>query len=289
MSDGIFVTGATGFVGAHLVRALRAQGRRVVTHSSADGDIARCPLRFDGIERVVHLAGRSFVPDSWQQPRDFYDVNVLGTINVLDACRRSNVPVVFVSSYVYGNPRSLPIAEDHPLQPLNPYSHSKILAENAVAYYQSQFGLRATVVRPFNIYGPGQDERFLVPTIIRQSVDPRIENITVRDLRPRRDFIHVRDLVALLIATLSRVDDGVFNAGSGTSFAVAEVVEAVNAALERPKPVESTGDQRREEVLDVVADVSRAGRVLGWKPSVSFRDGVRETVEWARSRAAAVR
>jgi nucleoside-diphosphate-sugar epimerase len=289
MTDGVFVTGATGFVGAHLVQALRAQGRHVVTHSRADGDIARCPLRFDGVERVVHLAGRSFVPDSWQQPRDFYDVNLLGTANVLDACRRSNLPVVFVSSYVYGNPRSLPIAEDHPLQPLNPYSHSKILAEDAVRYYRSQFGVRATIVRPFNIYGPGQDERFLLPTIIRQGVDPAIDRITVRDLRPRRDFIHVRDLVALLIATLARVDDGVFNAGSGASFAVGEVVAEVNAALDRPKPVECTGDERREEVLDVVADISRAGRELGWTPRVAFRDGVRETVEWARTRAAALR
>ena len=113
MTDGVFVTGATGFVGTHLVQALRAQGRHVVTHSRADGDIARCPLRFDGVERVVHLAGRSFVPDSWQQPRDFYDVNLLGTANVLDACRRSNLKVVFVSSYVYGNPRSLLIVEDY--------------------------------------------------------------------------------------------------------------------------------------------------------------------------------
>jgi len=289
MTDGVFVTGATGFVGAHLVQALRAQGRHVVTHSRADGDIARCPLRFDAVESVVHLAGRSFVPESWQQPRDFYDVNLLGTANVLDACRRSNVPVVFVSSYVYGNPRSLPIAEDHPLQPLNPYSHSKILAEDAVRYYRSQFGVRATIVRPFNIYGPGQDERFLLPTIIRQGVDPAIDRITVKDLRPRRDFIHVRDLVALLIATIARVDDGVFNAGSGVSFAVGEVVAEVNAALERPKPVECTGDERREEVLDVVADISRAGRELGWTPRVAFRDGVRETVEWARTRATALR
>jgi nucleoside-diphosphate-sugar epimerase len=238
MTDGVFVTGATGFVGAHLVQALRAQGRHVVTHSRADGDIARCPLRFDAVESVVHLAGRSFVPDSWQQPRDFYDVNLLGTANVLDACRRSNLPVVFVSSYVYGNPRSLPIAEDHPLQPLNPYSHSKILAEmqsgtigRSSACVQPSCGRLISTV-------PARTNGFLLPTIIRQGVDPAIDRITVRDLRPRRDFIHVRDLVALLIATIARVDDGVFNAGSGASFAVGEVVAAVNAALDRPKPVD---------------------------------------------------
>ena len=99
----------------------------------------------------------------------------------------------------------------------------------------------------------------------------------------------MRDLVALLIAAIARVDDGVFNAGSGASVAVGEVVAEVNAALDRPKSVLCTGDERREEVLDVVADISRARRELGWEPRVAFRDGVRETVEWTRTRAAALR
>lgn len=286
MTDAVFVTGATGFVGAHLVAALHAQGRNVVTHSSAEGDITHCPLRFAGMACVVHLAGRSFVPDSWEHPRDFYDVNVLGTVNVLDACRRDAVPLVFVSSYVYGTPRSLPIAEDHPLQPANPYSHSKILAEQAVRYYQSQFGVGATIVRPFNVYGPGQDDRFLLPTIIRQAVDPRLERITVRDLRPRRDYIHVSDLVTLLVAAIERHDSGVFNAGSGTSVSVGDVIDEVNAALDCAKPVKCTGDERREEILDVVADISHARRELAWEPRITFSEGVRHTIEWERARMA---
>jgi nucleoside-diphosphate-sugar epimerase len=288
MNDAVLVTGATGFVGTHLVSALRAEGRRVLTHHTANGDIATCRLDVDGVGHVVHLAGRSFVPDSWASPRAFYAVNVLGTVNVLDFCRSRNVPLTFLSSYVYGIPHALPIGEDHPLQALNPYSHSKILAEETVRYYASQFGLEATIVRPFNIYGPGQDERFLIPTIVRQAIDSSVDAITVHDLRPKRDFIHVHDVVSMLIATLSR-PGGVYNAGCGRSIAIPALVEAISAAAGTCKPIRSTGEERPEEVLDVVADVSRARRGLAWEPRVELAVGLRETVEWARTQPAAVR
>jgi len=289
MRDAVLVTGATGFVGTHLVAALRSEGRRVITHSGANGDIATCPLEADDVAHVVHLAGKSFVPDSWSAPRAFYHVNVLGTVNVLDFCRRRGAALTFVSSYVYGTPRELPITEDHPLQPLNPYSHSKILAEEAVAYFADQFAVQAAVIRPFNAYGPGQDERFLIPTLVRQALDPETDRITVRDLRPRRDFLHVRDLVSLLLATLARPTTGVFNAGSGRSVGIGELVEHINAALDHPKPLVSTGEERPSEVFDVVADISRAKRELGWEPRIGIGEGLRETVRWTQAQLAATR
>jgi len=289
MPDTILVTGATGFVGTHLVAALRDQGCRVVTHSRADGDLATCVLQGKEIGHCVHLAGRSFVPDSWTNPRAFYEANVLGTVNVLDLCRRRTIPLTYVSSYVYGVPRGLPIREDHPVAPLNPYSHSKILAEAAVAYFADQFAVQASVIRPFNVYGPGQDERFLIPTLVRQALDPGTDRITVSDLRPRRDFIHVRDLVSLLIATLSRQTSGVFNAGSGCSVGIPELVGVINAALDHPKPLTSTGDERPAEVFDVVADISRARRELAWEPRIGIGEGLRETVRWTQAQRAAAR
>jgi nucleoside-diphosphate-sugar epimerase len=285
MTDAILVTGATGFVGTHLLAALREQGRRVLMHATANGDIATGRLEFDGVGHVFHLAGRSFVPDSWARPLPFYAVNVLGTVNVLEFCRRHNASLTHVSSYVYGIPRCLPVGEDHPAQPLNPYSHSKILAEEVVRYFGAQFGLRVSVVRPFNVYGPGQDERFLIPTIIRQALDPLTDRIAVRDLRPKRDFIHVRDLVSLLIATLSRPAGGVYNAGSGRSIGIQELVEEINRAVPTPKPLHATGDARPEEVLDVVADISRAMRELSWEPRVRLADGLRDIVEWTQAHA----
>ena len=283
MRDAILVTGATGFIGRRVVAALRRTGARVLTHSTEDGDIASDPIDVEGVERVIHLAGKSFVPESWAAPRDFYRVNVLGTVNVLEFCRRRGVAITFVSSYVYGVPDSLPIAEDQPVRPLNPYSQSKIFAEETVRYFGSQFGIPTVIVRPFNAYGAGQDERFLIPTLVRQALDPQAREITVRDPRPRRDFVHVDDLVSLIEATVSPAVSGVYNAGSGESVSIGQLVDEINAIVPAPKPVRATGETRPEEVLDVVADISRARRELGWTPRVALRDGLRETVRWMQA------
>ena len=284
MTDAVLVTGATGFIGTHLVTAIRAQGREVVTLSSRDGDIARLDIDREGVGHVVHLAGKCYVPGSWSAPREYYETNVLGTVNVLEFCRRHRTPITYVSSYVYGVPQRLPIDETHPRQPTNPYSHSKIVAEDVVAYYAAQFGVRSAVVRPFNVYGPGQDERFVVPTVVRQALDPRNDRIVVTDERPKRDFLFIADLVSLLITMLSTDAGGAYNAGSGTSVSIGALVDEVNAVLPVPKRLESAHHERQAELFDVVADISRARRELKWQPQVSLRDGVRRTMEWAGSR-----
>lgn len=285
-SETILVTGADGFIGTRLTAALHGSGRAVRVHSRSDGDIASCALDFDGVGHVFHLAARTFVPESWQRPRDFYETNTLGTANVLEFCRRTGASLTLLSTYVYGHPRRLPIDEDHPVEAFNPYAHSKILAEELAAYYRRQFGVRAAVIRPFNIYGPGQAAPFLIPTMIAQALDPARDRITVADLRPRRDFLYVDDLVRLLLATLDRPADTVLNAGSGASSSIGELLEALNALLPAPKPLVATGNTRPDEVLDVVADISRAERTLGWRPVVTLAEGLRKTVEAARENRA---
>lgn len=211
-SKRVLVTGADGFVGTHLVKALRAAGHVVFTHSTRQGDIANCGLSFEGVGHVFHLAARTFVPDSWSAPLGFYQVNLLGTVNVLEFCRACGASLTLMSSYVYGRPARLPISEDAPLQAFNPYSHTKILAEETSRYYQQQFGVPVTIIRPFNIYGPGQDRRFLIPTILAQAIDPHADAIVVADLHPRRDYIFIGDLIDLLMSTAFRREGGTFNA-----------------------------------------------------------------------------
>jgi len=274
----ILVTGASGFIGTHLTSALNAMGYRVVPHSSQSGDIASCELDFEDIGHVFHLAARTFVPESWKHPLSFYRVNLLGTVNVLEFCRAHDASLTLMSSYVYGRPARLPISEDEPLQAFNPYSHTKILAEEASRYYQEQFHVPVTIIRPFNIYGPGQDRRFLIPKILAQAVNPELGSIVVSDLRPRRDFIFVSDLVELLTRTAFRSRGGVFNAGSGSSFSVNEAIDIVNELLPAPKQVLAEGSMRPDEVFDVVADISRTREEFDWNPRTPFRDGLRETL-----------
>jgi nucleoside-diphosphate-sugar epimerase len=283
MADRILVTGANGFIGTHLVSALRAAGHDVLGLSHRDGDIATCDLPGDGLAHVFHLAARTFVPLSWTTPAAYYATNVLGTVNVLECCRRAGVALTFVSSYVYGRPQRLPIDEDHPLDALNPYSDTKIVGERLVASYGRLFGVPGTIVRPFNVYGPGQRPPFLIPQIVEQALDARRACIEVKDLRPRRDYLYVSDLVALLVATLTPGGCGTYNAGSGQSISVAEVLDAVRRDVGTDKPIRASDESRVNEVMDVVADVSLARRQLQWQPLVGFEEGLSRTVDWVRS------
>ena len=281
-SKSVLVTGADGFIGSRLVSALRALGYVVLSHSRRQGDIKDCHLSFEGVGHVFHLAARTFVPDSWAAPLSFYEANLLGTVNVLEFCRAQAASVTLMSSYVYGPPERLPISEIEPLCAFNPYSQTKILAEETGLYYQRQFGVPVTILRPFNVYGPGQDRRFLIPTILTQAVDSGRAAIVVADLRPRRDYIFISDLVDLLTRTAFRREGGIFNAGSGSSWGVADVVALVNGLLPLPKLVHSNGLMRPDEVIDVIADISRARYEFSWTPRVTLRDGLRDTLAWIR-------
>lgn len=277
MANEILVTGAGGFVGRHLVKALRARGDLVREFSSRDGDIASTHLDFPDVRTVFHLAGRTFVPESWRAPRPFFETNLLGALNVLEFCRSQQASLVLMSSYVYGKPRSLPIAEDHPLQPFNPYALSKILAEETAAFYRDSRGVAVTIVRPFNLYGPGQADMFLIPMLIRQALDPARGYYEVADDGPRRDHLYIGDLIGLLLACAEE-RSGVYNAGSGRSASIAELVAAINGVLGICKELRSRGERRPDEVMDVIADIGHAENILGWKPKVDLNEGLAATI-----------
>ena len=282
MNEAVLVTGASGFVGSHLVRALGARGERVVTHSSGDGDLSRSAPAAQGIRHVFHLAARTFVPDSWKDPRSFYEVNVLGTVNVLELCREQGSSLTLLSSYVYGQPERLPIEENHPLHPFNPYGHSKVLAEQVARFYGQAFQVPVTIVRAFNLYGPGQGDHFLIPSIIRQALAPDQRTVIVEDASPKRDYIFIADLVDLLLALDRRTIYGIYNAGSGVSASVQEVAELVIRLAGTNQRVVSRGRRRQDEVMDMTADISRARAELNWSPKITLEEGLRLTIHSLR-------
>src|SRR5438105_775381 len=197
------VTGATGFVGRALVRALSQAGHAVNALSRSAGDIADAATwaRLPAVDHVFHLAGRSYVPDSWADPAGFLRANVTGTARALDYCRANGAHLVFVSGYLYGVPKRLPIREDDPADPNNPYALSKFLAEQVCAFHAAAMQVPVTVLRPFNIFGPGQRGEFLIPAILDQI--RRGKEICVKDLAPRRDFVFIDDVVAALIGAVA--------------------------------------------------------------------------------------
>jgi nucleoside-diphosphate-sugar epimerase len=279
MKGSILVTGASGFLGKGLVHVLRERGETVIARSSQDGDIAREELKANGVRHVFHLAAETYVPDSWREPRRFYEVNVLGTVNVLEFCRKNNTSLTLLSSYVYGKPERLPISEDHPLRAFNPYGHSKLLAEEAARFYETAYGISLSIVRPFNFYGPSQSGSFLIPTVIRQALSSDTAAISVADLRPRRDYIYVEDVVDLLICLLEHPEKhGVYNAGSGVSTGVREVCELIARLTGTRKALVSRGEERPDEVLETVADIGRARSELNWSPKISLEEGLKRTI-----------
>jgi GDP-4-dehydro-6-deoxy-D-mannose reductase len=271
----LLVTGASGFIGVPLVRALEA-GNEIKALRRADGDIALSGTLagIGHVDHVFHLAGRSFVPDSWSDPASFVHTNVGGTTAVLDFCRRVGASMTFVSAYVYGQPDRLPIDETHPARPNNPYAMSKYLAEEVCAFYASQFGVRTTVVRPFNIYGPRQAGHFLIPTVVRQLKEGG--PIRVLDLAPRRDYLYVDDLVDLLVRTFAPNQSGynVVNAGSGSSVSVGELVDILQTIAGTSLEVLTEDKPRHQELNDVRAAVAKARDCFGWTPQTSLEDGL---------------
>jgi nucleoside-diphosphate-sugar epimerase len=263
---------------------LRKRGYEVLTHSHHEGDIAEDRLDLPEVRHVIHLAARSFVPEAWKDPLPFYRTNVIGTVNVLEFCRSTGASLTLLSSYVYGQPKWLPIGEDHPLQAFNPYSHSKILSEEVCQYYRQQFGLSIAIVRAFNVYGSGQRRDFLIPLLLEQALNSECGIISVADLRPKRDHLNVSDLVELLCALAEHKVTGIYNAGTSTSYSVAEIVDMIWAAGVKPKPLKSQDRLRPAEVLDVVADISKAKNELGWIPKVTLPNGIAAVVTYLSNR-----
>lgn len=275
----ILVTGASGFVGRRLVPALIRRGHTVFQHDIGDGHIARCDFAFDQVDHVYHLAGKVFVPASWTDVREFYDVNVLGTVNVLEYCRRQKARCTLISSYVYGIPDRLPIAEDHPVRAVNPYSHTKLLAEDTGRFYENFLQVPVTIIRPFNLYGPGQAGEFLIPSLLRQAIASETTTICVADENPRRDYLYIDDFVDLLTRIPEKAATGTYNAGSGFSFSVAEIVEVINSLLPVPKPLHSRQEARLNDIPDVIADIRKAREKFGWEPHIGLTEGLARILE----------
>jgi nucleoside-diphosphate-sugar epimerase len=271
----VLVTGASGFIGTHLTSHLRSLGYTVIEWSRPDGDVAdEANWRtIEPTDAVVHLAARSFVPESWSVPAEFARTNVLGAVNALEHCRKHNEHLIFLSSYLYGQPTTLPISETAPIQAPNPYALSKKLAEEACEFYADQFGVDVTVLRPFNVYGPGQADDFLVPSLLRQIA--RGDEIVVQDLEPRRDYVYVLDLVYAIANALSqRGGRRVVNIGTGVSHSVEELIRVIQATWQSSLPVRSKQQRRKSEIDETVASIDRAERLLAWRPRFTLEAGL---------------
>ena len=308
----ILVTGAGGFIGCAVTEALVNAGAQVraflrYTSRAETGLLKTLPLPIrnnialvfgdlrdpdavekaaEGIDLIFHLGALISIPYSYVHPVEVVGANVIGTLNVLQACRQHGCKLVHTStSEVYGSAQYVPIDEGHPLQGQSPYSASKIGADKLVESFYRSFDVQAVTVRPFNTYGPGQSARAVIPTIITQALQG--DEIHLGNLDAKRDFTYVSDTAMgfLKAAQTPGVVGETFNLGCGDEISIGELAHLIIDIIDRP--VKIIVDQERlrpekSEVTRLLSDNSKARDILGWEPQVGFREGLSQTIAWIR-------
>jgi len=286
MTTRVLIAGHTGFVGNRLTRLLDSYGAVTwygasrssgidLTHPDALKSIVPCDV-------IVNLAGRVGVGDSWTSPADYYRSNLLSTLNVMEYARHHGARVIHVSSYVYGIPQYQPIDERHPVSGHNPYADSKLESEAICRKYSEAFAIPTVILRPFNLFGPGQMKTFLVPLVICQALNGG--PIRVHSLTPRRDYLWIDDLAAAINSMLACQSEGttIFNVGGGRSHSTKEIIDTVLVET-GPCTVVCDDTPRNNELLECVCDNSLFRTTYDWNPKVTLEEGVARLVREFRN------
>jgi len=309
----VLVTGAAGFIGSHLVEMLVREGYRVrafvhynsqgrwhlleqvaadIRHSIeiVPGDItdAGCvAAAVAGCDWIFHLAALIGIPYSYQAPSSYVQTNIVGTLNVLNACRQFGVERMLhtSTSETYGSAQYVPIDEKHPLVAQSPYSATKIAADKLAESYWLSFGMPTTIVRPFNTYGPRQSQRAIIPTIMCQALAGA--KLILGNLDPVRDLTFVTDTAAgfLAAARSERTLGHTVNLGVGSGVSIRELVTRIGRLAGRDFNIEQDDQRIRpmgSEVQRLISDNRLAKELMAWEPQVSLDDGLLATFEHIR-------
>ncbi len=297
----ILITGGLGQVGSYLVDALHDKAKITVldNYSSTTreavppgvnvikGDV-KDRIAADLVEQndvVIHTAAQISVTASMKDPLFDAQNNVFGTLNLLEAARRSSISkFIYISSAaVYGDPIEVPITESHPQDPLSPYGVSKLSGEKYCMMYHKAFGLPSCCIRPFNIYSPRQDPGNPYSGVISRFIEKARAGqspVIFGDGTQTRDFISVHDIVDIITLLLEKEDANghVFNAGTGNSITVSELANMVLDIFDVDVPVQYM-PERPGDIKYSCSDISKARKTLGFGPKVSLREGLMEFAE----------
>jgi nucleoside-diphosphate-sugar epimerase len=303
------VTGGAGFIGSHVVDRLVADGEQVRVlddlSSGREENLSGARARIEflkgdirdrglmakacrGADFVIHEAAWRSVPKSMADPWGYTDVNVLATVNLLEAAAKAKIKrvVCVSSSSVYGDAKTMPLREDQPAAPISPYAASKLADELFCGLFSRGFGLETVCVRYFNVFGPRQslenDYAVVIPKFI--SCLLRKESPPVYgDGRQSRDFTYVDNVVegTILCSQVPGVSGEVFNIALGEEHTVLDLLAELNTIMGLSVPP-AFKPPRPGDVQRTFADASKAQRLLGWKGRVAFAEGLRRTVEWFR-------
>jgi len=306
----ILITGSTGFIGSHLTEHCVKEGYRVkalVHYNSMNlwGWLERSKYKKDleiysgdvhnfdsvframkGCDAVFHLAALIGIPYSYVSPLAYIKTNIEGTYNILQAARELELKNILITSTseIYGTAQYVPIDEKHLSVGQSPYSASKIAADQLGISFHKSFGLPVKIVRPFNVYGPRQSARAIVPTIITQLLSGR-KNIDLGNLSPTRDLTYVKDTVRafMAIAACEKFTGEAVNVGMNTETSVGELAKTIAALMKKKIIIKKDAARVRpdnSEVERLCCDNTKITTFTGWKPRYTLEDGLKETTAW---------
>jgi dTDP-glucose 4,6-dehydratase len=304
MDTKVLVTGGAGFIGSTLTRRLLDQKYKVTVFDDLStglsenlprsnrlkliqGDVRDFKLVSKAVgnhQYVMHLAAHAFIPFSYQMPVEVAEVNALGSINVLKACNDKRVKrlVHISSSEVYGPAQYTPMDEKHPFQPYSTYSVAKAAADLWAQAFYWEHKLPVVILRPFNTFGPRESLPYFIPEVIRQCSKERV--IQVGNLESSRDFTYVEDTADALVKALEieNIEGEIINIGTGQTHKIWKILELIKREMRtKDKEVVSTAERLRpRDVGMLVSSTAKARKTLGWKPSVTFEQGIRKTIQW---------
>ncbi len=315
-SKKIFITGADGFIGSHLVERLIFQGHEVKAlaqynsfnnygwledldskaknnfekHLGDIRDFSQISNLMKGCDIVFHLASLIGIPYSYIAPQSYIDTNITGTLNVIQSARDNEITKIIhtSTSEVYGTAQFVPINEKHPLNGQSPYSASKIAADQIAYSFYSSYKTPISICRPFNTYGPRQSMRAVIPNIIIQLINGNTK-VKLGNINTTRDFNYIKDTVSGFISIMENEESigEVFNIGSNYEIAISDVFKIISKKMKLDVEVEVDKNRIRpalSEVERLWADNSKAIEYLRWRPEYNefsgFERGIEETLNW---------
>ena len=308
----ILITGATGFVGSHLTELCVAKGFEVVAFDRYNpnynlGWLEKSKYRNDinfafgdirdydsvlktmkGCKIVFHLAALIGIPYSYLSPQAYLKTNVEGTLNILESSKHLDIEqtIITSTSEVYGSAKYVPIDEKHPISAQSPYSASKISADQLTLSYYNSFQLPIKIIRPFNIYGPRQSSRAVIPSIIIQALNNKKE-IKLGNVEPSRDFTYVTDTcnAFLDILKIKNFFGNTLNVGSNNEYTINDIAKKILEKLNSKANIKKEPQRTRSpnsEVVRLVCDNSKILKNTQWKPKVKIEKGLDMTINWFR-------
>ena len=274
----ILVTGSSGFIGKKIVK--RLDKLEVITDSNNSERIdlqnKEQVMKLDSADIVIHLGGKT--PQNELKWSEYFDNNVIGTLNVLEYCIQKKVKkMIYVSSYVYGNPKYCPIDENHPINPHNAYTESKYIGERLCEFYCNRSDLNLIILRPFNIFGESMRDGFLISNLINSVKTGK--KLTIVNKNSKRDFLHVDDFVDLIVKLIDYdFKFEVFNVGAGRSYSFEDIIKKIERMISQKINVDY--EENKEIFIDdITSDISKIKNKTNWQPRIKFDKGLEKMLK----------